>query len=68
MIETVATNNDRLFAFVEPVEKLAHLLEPICLRQLLLVFVGPTIYFGVQNFGIRSAEPFVVAMLIKNCS
>ena len=42
-VEAVAADDDRLLARVEPVKELAHLLQPIGLRQPLLVFVGSSV-------------------------
>ena len=64
VVEPVAADDDRLLAGVEPVEKLAHLLQAVALGDPLLILVGPHIRRRLQHVHVGRPKPVSTLVLV----
>ena len=64
MVEPIAANDDRLLPRVEPIEKPAHLLEPVAGGHPLLILILPAVGSRLEKFHVGRSEAVAAAMLV----
>ncbi len=64
VVEPVAADDDRLLAGVEPVEKLAHLLQAVALGDPLLILIGPHVRRRLEHVHVGRPKPVSTLVLV----